>query len=551
MKNFERNVTVFWWVLAIGWLSFLVLYVFRHNYERYADNYFELVGARSVMHSWWNQDIKLIPRAGYLLNIPFLWLGFNLYGLKLVCLLAECGAFICFFRTYDRRIFNGYLLPLGLFCFSAIYAVRFQEIFDYYSAVFIFLSLGLCAFHHSICAVSKWRYIFAVLTGCCWALGGLSNFGTAPAFFVLSFGLTCYQWRRSAWVQLLSLILVFFSLAWGYLYPLHAWGIFHHYELVQHTVGNIQLSLAYLVLMFVVSIVLLILPAAANWLLKGVFRDAVLITFIFVFGFIYFTVSVIQFFPYITWMQPFLILPYGFAMVGSALFLLYRRLKRARFHQLLFYSIIFCFLAISNRAVSLTQDVSFLFLPVLIIIFIGEADQSWVQKIKHIVFVVFILLMFWRPFNQLYFYIDSKPQVPISVNQYPSKLGVLVDGYTSHVQHRFMKDYERFNCAQRIFLTFYDYSQLYFLVNRVPPFNSSLVSDFPSHIKDRYYGANDLANELSAHQRWCVVVATPQWTRLDVDRLYQVRLWLAENAKYEIPLGRLYYSHRFAWMYVK
>lgn len=538
----------FWWVLALFWLAILVFYVFTHDYYLLSDNIYEVNGARMVAQSWWLQDAKLIPRPGYLLNLPFIQLGLSFYALKILCLVTELAAFLTFIWQYDRHIFKTEFLPMGLLIFTAVYTQQFQVVFDYYSVVLIFLLFGLAAFLKSL--QSPHTHLFAFLAAGCWVIAAFANLALPGAFLILILTLTMVYRRQADWWMLLAFVFGFTVLLLVYGVGTHAWFIFHNSMISGHTWDEIKDTSAFLIFICVIYILLMIPTLFSYLMLDGVCKDLAVLFWMLLCFLVYCFSPLLDLKQlHIAYFQWYFSVGFIMATLTSFLFVGRGWLRRDQYRKCLLVFLTIGFILFCNRVISHGLYVSFLFSPILLFLIFWHFNQRYFRAANFWIYIVLVACLAYVPYTQIFQTYGMSSY--IDVNQYPSFRGVFVDRYTADTEKNLMVNYQKYGCEKKPFFAFYNFTSAYWMTKRASPINVTYVPNGYFEFMSRFGTNQALINFFSKQKHWCIAVRPNSWNDIYRRRLAGFTKWIIKSATHEIPLGRLYYQHTFVWLYVK
>lgn len=537
------------WLIAICWISYFVIYILRHDYYQLSDNIYELNGARLAAQSWWLQDAKLIPRPGYLLNVPFYLLGFNYYALKLVSFAVEYLSFFSVIWVIDRQIFKSYLLPIGIILFSAVYAMQYQVVFDYYSAVIIFLFFGFAAYLSSLKREGRSAVAYSVVAAICWVFAAFANLALPPAFIVMVLGLALFHRRRADWLMLAVFVLGFAGLLLLYAFGVHAWLIFSHSVIRSHNSFEFTFTLYLLTFMTCIFVLLVIITLFIAFFMKGALRRRALAIWMLVCLLIYCLQFILLSCPFLSVFKWYAAMPFALSAFLAFLFFIKPNMEQDEFHRLACLFVSVGFIAFCTRFISHGLFVSFLYTPLLVFLMIWQFDKLSQSPSKVINFLLLVVLFFSIPIPQLFSYYEW--QHSIYNNTVMSAQGVYVDKYTARVQSDLLKMYKKYNCQSKPFYAFYSLTADYMITKSAPFNNVTYVPNGQFEFMSKLDTNDALIDWFSKQKHWCIAIKPPFWGKLHLGRLHRFRQWVIKNSAHEIPLGRLYFQHTFVWLYVK
>lgn len=539
------KITLFWWGIAVLLYAAMVFYVLPRNYSQFPDGVMMYAGVKLAYQHFFSQDIKLMVRPGYLLNLPLMWLGFSHYGMKVFCLLLKAGAFTLFALSFDKSVGRKALLPIGLIVMLGCYAQQSQAILDYYSAVLLFCLLGFAAYFHSF---KKKPWLWSSLAGLCFALAIMSNFGIFPAIVFGVLALAVFNHRRSDIALILVFVLVFAALFGSYLTAGHVWSTYVSAFDHGHSFKYVKTAFALSVLLFFVMVILVMAPVltfqSCN---KRVREGGELLYLIFIYGYLCTFIWHLQML-----FTSYLMCGLVAAMAVSFLILLYRMthasLDKPYKRRCLMVGVFFIVLLLNNRVISEGYLITFVYYPIVFFVAICAIEKAWPNGLVMWVQSILLLMFLLIPASQI---LTFKFQFPIWHNQYPSHMGVKVDRYTANMEHNLLSAYQQNNCANKAYLSYYGLVESYLITNRQPPFRLFWLPVNKFQMLSKKDNAVYIKSWLARKQHWCVVYGQFTFKFKKPFRLRSVTAYLLKESNKIIKLGYIPYRQRVVWMFVK
>lgn len=497
----------------IALLAACALWLFPIYYFANGDGFMMLYGAHAVLNDGVaHMDFNNLMRPGYLLNVPFVSMGLNFYGLRVVYLIVSVLiAWVLTLGLCDQGDRRYYFPAISLLIFACNISYT-QFLFNYVDVTFLGLMLCLGAFSVANQVHSKQRFwlFLAAFSGTIAAFGNLALMPMAIVSILL-LGLAYPVKRETAIFWFVSLVLIIaFSLIyfieWGVYQRLAVDGIF---KLWHFNTAHARLTWLFGILLWIsvfllgaVSALILTklasIHARALWLLAGVLAITVLVAMR------YFNLS----------QQWAMVTPFAIGLASLAAWLLVPKDSRRYFICL---HILIIGLMISHRFSSHMLGVESDYVPCLLII---QGLNIGARSRFHLMALIYAGLTF---FNCLFVSIDSVPGgfYWMWSNKVDPGLGVRVDPVGATTYLKFKRIYSEQHCAQKAFLSFEDFPSLYLIVNRRAAFDTSLISRFiVAPLNQQTLGAN-IIHWLSHKQRWCVAYSSG-----------------AGEARFEKPYGR-------------
>lgn len=540
----------------------MVGYVFPHGNYHQPDLGWLLYSIHAAAHTLWHQDFVSIWRPGYLLNVPFVRLGFDYAALKLLYVSCLALAFIWFVWSIDRRAFKTVALPISVLLIWTIYTCYFRYIFNYYSNVPFFLMLGFAAFNS---AEGRFRVLFLILSGFFFSQLVFANLALFPGvlfgLILLSFRYFCFstsfrsliegvrekQHDEQNAVSLISAFLICFVITMLlYLFPGHAWAIFKAHQGASHIRHDLTEKLVFALCLFIV-IAVAFLPFAFKYYLKklGLWRGTLL--FWMAGCFLIFTLL-----PFLAFYLEgresikltMVTIAAAFGGIGAALAYLKYQLPNLVWRKALAIIIFIALLWLNNRVCSTGTYVSWLYLPLILIVLVLCFEGYVKSRLRYLIYLIFLVLLSFQPYVRIAF---LNYHTFISVNQYPSQLGVLTDKGSKHLEQNLASAYAQSNCADKPFLTYFNTPSIYFLVNRIAPFGQSWVTSYAMIPYSRQLSTAHIQNWLK-QPHWCVVWQDTPRRRLGSVYFDSATQLMKQLASKKVLLGDM---EKKVWLYVR
>lgn len=539
----NRFWLIFWWCLAIASALIMVLYVFKHDFYGVSDNIWEYYGVLSTYHSLWHQDAKLLARPGYLFNIPFVMLGLNLYGLKIVCFFLELLSFLSFLWAYKPRVFNQAWLPMALLLFLSVYAMRFQVILNYYSASLVFLQFGLAAYFLQRRQGSFW---WSGLAGFCLAIAAFSNFAMVPIYILAMAAFLVVYRRKAEFFMALAFGVALCLILFLYLIPFHAAQLYHQTILTSGSTGQLQVMIAVSLFMLLTLVVLSVIPLLAmQFFSKGLSQKFLLVWALLLFAFFcgnQFSGINLEYF------SGFLSTPFILAFLLTLLMFLWSRLSAISREEIFLICLFVGGILFWNRGISHANEVVYLYLPIMFTSFLlvfPPPKKSWQHAACFFVLAAYMVM----PIKMVFF--EFMHPFPISVNQVNTSDGIYADRYTYQVDQKIRASYQKYHCAHKPFLAFYDLTRAYLITGRHALFDVGFIPSEHFPLQSRRINNKDLIQFFSSHKSWCVAYQPPVWSDFKLGVLTGFHRWLVEHSTHQVFMGYRSYQLTAVWFFVK
>lgn len=496
-SNKERLTLIAWWVAALAITVLMLAYIFPRGFYHQPDLGWVLYTVQAAAKSMHHQDFMGIWRPGYLLNVPMVWLGLTYLQMKWVYFACLLVSFLWFVFCLDKSAWKTKVLPLCLITLFAVYMAYFRFIFNYYGNVPIFVMLAIASFLTAKNRQGIIHYALVILSGLCWSQVAFASLSVSPAVFA-SVLFTCIYQRR--WSNLLLLVSFVFFLALALYLFLdlgHAWSVYLAHR-SSSQIFKLFISKALVAICFLLMVVAALCPyffrdflLAKGWWQKAVdyWLIALFLVFVLVPGVELSWLNKITFAPNLISVAAF---------VSICVMLVHRYGNRLQ----LLVVIPVLLLMIGNRILSDAAFVSWLYIPLLLMVFWVFFQQQTPSRSHHRMVVLILLLCAISPFYRLALinYASS-----ISFNQYDSKLGVKVDLAVLNYQTALQAAYQKNDCAQKPLLAYFDLADVYYLVDRVAPFGQAWVSAYKMEPESRQLNTKSFENWFRHNQHWCVV----------------------------------------------
>lgn len=542
----SKNNNMLAWLLAVLWLGLMVFWVFPRAYYGLSDNMLTLVGTRAVLHGWQNQDMRLILRPGYLLNVPLMAIGFSQMALKVTCFFVELVAFMLFLLSYSPAILKSRVLPLCLMLFGSFYAMPFQMFFNYYSAMTVFLLLGFAAYWR-VFDRTRYHRVYGLLAGVCFAFAVMSNLAVIIAVTLVMFGLACYRRKASECLMLMAYLLSLLLLSYAYFHATHAWSLYRQYALERHSLHEL-VFMVYGALILLVTFLsfcvyfYLVETTRIPWLR----RNGSLVISILLFVSVAFPLQL--FIPVLNNYAKYAYFTFA-ASTGCVLggvLILRRHTSKAEWLRALVVFVPMVLIAANYRAVSHGHCILYLFLAPLFAIIVFECEQRWQASYRYWILLLATLAFLIVPISRLYFFYDSSIWIGVNTTQAPS--GVMMDPQSVFFEKQFLQAYQVNQCEQKTFYAFYMVARAYWITHRQPLFNDAYVTSGNFQLKNRYETPPALIQYFESHPHWCVLAATFRGRSARLQRFVQ---WLDVHAGKQVVLPGTPYQGKENRLYVR
>ncbi|MDF2530124.1 MAG: hypothetical protein K0Q57_1004, partial [Gammaproteobacteria bacterium] len=217
MKTLFKKPTIWYWIVCLICFIWQVIY-YRHFYYYHADTGWELYSIWAATQGLGHTDFLMSWRAGYLYNVPFVhYLGFNLYGLRILFLCSWLMSITVFVAGFDKKFIKTEILPAALIVGILFPCYYTDFIVDYYTAPPMFLALALGLFWIGLRQSSKTaEALILILAGLSLALSALSNIGIFPASILAAIIIVAAYRNRQAVFFALSYAVFLAALAYCY-----------------------------------------------------------------------------------------------------------------------------------------------------------------------------------------------------------------------------------------------------------------------------------------------------------------------------------------------
>ncbi|MDF2940619.1 MAG: hypothetical protein K0R66_1261 [Gammaproteobacteria bacterium] len=543
-----KKTIICYWFIALAYFLFHILYLYRNFYYYHADTGWELYSIWAATQGPGHTDFLMSWRAGYLFNVPFMLLGFNLYALRILFLCSWLAAISLLVYGFDRKFIKTEILPAALLIGMICPFFISDFIIDYYTAPPLLLALSIGLLWLGMRQTAKtYERLFLSLGALCLALASLSNIGILPAGILSALLIALYYRNKKASFFAVAYFIALGLLAYAYFdlfgvakllsTPVLSEGAKVHLYWYRTLHTEVQDGLFALVLFLIGSVCAVI----AHFLLKTCLPEklvplsycilTILASYILLpdhFGFGYALMRYIIYFFFV------LSLTY-------LIFVKNTKTYRASASLLLVLALIFYF---AHRTTSYNIFGSILFnYNSLMLISLSVCIFPIESRVyKHLCFIGLILGS-----AAVNFYANQHPiagaqtflNIRYNTELIPA-LGVKADKETSQLIQAMQTNYYSNDCQTKAFFSFYDVSLPYYLFKREAPFNQSWVSQdhfFPENLT---FSSDSVIQMLQQSQHWCVIYSPSGEGDGEPDNqqfLQKAHDYIANHSDKAIPLG--------------